>query len=80
MNKMFVIVAIDYFTKWVEAEALVNIRGIDGKKFFWKTIVTLFGVPKALIFDNGLKFDSKAFRKYCSDLGIKNMYSMLAYP
>ena len=33
-----------------------------------------------LISDNGLQFDSKAFRKYCSDLGIKNGYSTPAYP
>ena len=31
------------------------------------------------ILDNGLQFDSKAFRKYCSDLGIKNRYSTPAY-
>ena len=33
-----------------------------------------------LISDNGLQFDSKAFRKYCSNLGIKNRYSTPAYP
>ena len=33
-----------------------------------------------LISNNGLQFDSKAFRKYCSDLGIKNRYSTPAYP
>ena len=33
-----------------------------------------------LISDNGLQFDSKTFRKYCSDLGIKNRYSTSAYP
>ena len=33
-----------------------------------------------LISDNGLQFDSKAFRKYCYDLGIKNKYSTPAYP
>ena len=33
-----------------------------------------------LISDNGLQFNSKTFRKYCSDLGIKNIYSTLAYP
>ena len=58
----------DYFTKWVEVEALANIRNVDIKKFFWKNIVTWFGVPKTLISDNGLQFDSKAFRIYCSDL------------
>ena len=30
--------------------------------------------------DNGLQFDSKAFRRYCCDLGIKNRYSNPVYP
>jgi len=32
-NKRFVLVAMDYFTKWVEAEALANIRDVNIKKF-----------------------------------------------
>ena len=31
-----------------------------------------FGVSDPLISDNGLPFDSKAFREFCSDLGIRN--------
>ena len=72
--------AVDYFTKWAEVEALANIQDLDVKKFMWKNIVTRFGVPNSLISDNGLKFDSRAFRKFCSDLGIKNKYFTLAYP
>ena len=37
-------------------------------------------MPYAFILDNGFQFDSKALRKYCSDLGIKNRYSIPAYP
>ena len=33
-----------------------------------------------LILDNGLQFDSKTFKKYCFNLGIKNRYSTPAYP
>ena len=33
-----------------------------------------------LISNNDLQFDSKTLRKYCSDLGIKNMYSTPVYP
>ena len=69
-----------YFTKLAEAEALVNIQDVDVKKFVWRNIVTRFGVPKSLVSNNGLQFDSRAFRKFFSDLGIKNMYSILAYP
>lgn len=58
----------------------MNIQDVNVKKFVWKYIVTRFGVPKALISDNGMQFDSKAFWKHCSDLGIINKYSSLAYP
>ena len=32
-NRRFVLVVVDYLTKWVEAEALTNIRDVDVKKF-----------------------------------------------
>ena len=48
-NRRFVLVAVDYFTKWAEAEALANIRDMDVKKFVWKNIVTRFRVPDSLI-------------------------------
>ena len=74
-NKRYLLVGTDYFTKWVEAKPLANIRDVDAKKFIWKNIVTRFGVPH-----NGLQFDSKVFRRYCSELGIANRYSISAYP
>ena len=58
-NKKYLLVGIDYFTKWVEAEPLANIRNVDAKRFVWKNIVTRFGVPHVLISDNGLQFDRK---------------------
>ena len=73
-------VGTDYFTKWVEAEPLANIRDVDVKKFIWRNIVTRFGVPRTLISDNGLQFDSKAFRRYYFELGITNRYSTPVYP
>ena len=79
-NKRFLLVGMDSFTKWVEAELLASIRDVDAKKFIWKSIVTRFGVPHTLISDNGLQFDSKAFRRYCSELGIANRYFTPAYP
>ena len=79
-NKKYLLVCTNYFTKWVEAEPLANIRDVDVKRFIWKNIVTRFGVPYVLISDNGLQFNSKTLRKYCFDLGIKNRYSTPAYP
>ena len=53
---------------------------MDAKKFIWRSIVTRFGVSHTLILDNGLQFDSKAFRRNCGELGIANRYSTPAYP
>ena len=74
------LVGMDYFTKLVEAEPLANIRDADAKKFIWRNIVTRFKVPRTLISDNGLQFDSKAFRRYYCELGIANRYSTPTYP
>ena len=79
-NKRYLLVDMDYFTKWVKAEPLANIRDVDAKKFFCKNIVTRFRIPHTLISDNGLQFDSNAFKRYYYDLGITNRYSTPAYP
>ena len=79
-NRRWLLVDIDYFTKWVEAEPLSNIRDVNIKRFVWKNIVTRFGIPHILVSDNGFQFDSKTFRRYCCELGIKNRYLTLTYP
>ena len=53
-NEKYLLVGTDYFTKWVGTEPLANIRDMDAKKFFWKNIVTWFGVLYTLISDNSL--------------------------
>ena len=79
-NRRFVLVAVDYFIKWVKTKALANIRDINVKKFVWKSIVARFGVLESLVLDNKLEFDHKAFSKDCGGLGIKKRYLTLAYP
>ena len=59
---------------------MANIRDVDVKKFVWKNIVTRFGVPDSLVSNNGLQFDSRAFREFCGDFRIKNKYSTPTYP
>ena len=79
-NRRWLLVGTNYFTKWVKAEPLSNIRDLDAKKFVWKNIVTRFGIPHTLFSDNRLQFESKAFKRYCCELGIRNRYSTPAYP
>ena len=73
-QKKFLLVATDYFSKWVEAEAYANIKDKDVTKFIWKNITCRFGIPQAIIADNGPQFDSIAFRNFCSELKIQNLY------
>ncbi|XP_075662945.1 uncharacterized protein LOC142632427 [Castanea sativa] len=44
-NRRWLLVGTDYFTKWVKAKPLLNIRDVDAKKFFWKNIVTRYFTP-----------------------------------
>ena len=69
-NKKYLLVGTDYFTKWVEAEPLANIRNVDAKRFVWKNIVTRFGVPHVLISNNGLQFDSKMLENTVANWGL----------
>ena len=79
-QKKFLLVATDYFSKWVEAKAYTSIKDKDITKFVWKNIVYRFGIPQTIIVDNGPQFDSAAFRTFCSELKIKNLYSTPWYP
>ena len=54
----FLLVAIDYFTKWVEVEALATITEAKVQNFVWKNIVCRFEIPKTIISDNCRQFDS----------------------
>ena len=76
----FLVVGIDYFTKWVEAEALATITKKNIRNFFWRNIICRYRIPKVLVFNNGKQFDNSALRDFCSELGIKNHYSSTTHP
>ena len=76
----FLVVGIDYFTKWVEVEALATITEKNIRSFVWRNIIYSYGILRVLVFDNGKQFDNNAFRDFCSKLGIKNHHSSLAHP
>ena len=46
----------------------------------WRAIICRFGIPRALVSDNGKQFDNAKFRDFCAELGIKNYYSSPAHP
>jgi ribonuclease HI len=76
----FLVVAVDYFTKWAEAEALATITTGNIKNFLWKSIICRYGIPYAFVTDNGKQFDCVPFRKWCADLHIRNFFSSPGHP
>ena len=76
----FLVVGIDYFTKWVEAKTLATITKKNVRNFVWKNIICRYGILRVLVSDNGKQFDNDVFRDFCSQLGIKNHYSSPAHP
>ena len=52
-QKKLLLVATDYFSKWIEVEALSSIKDRDVTQFIWKNIVCRFGIPISIVSDNG---------------------------
>jgi ribonuclease HI len=75
----FAIVAIEYFSRWIEAEPLGAITSAVVQKFVWKNIVCCFGVPKEFITDNGKQFDSDKFREMCEGLNLEIRFASVAH-
>ena len=58
----FVVVAIEYFTRWIEAKPLATITS---------ETICKFRVLRTLIVDNGKQFDSDKFKEFCKSTGTK---------
>ena len=76
----FMIVAVDYFTKWIEAEALTKITAQQVQTFVWKNIICRFDIPHSIITDNGRQFTDKNLLELYADLGIKSTTTSVEHP
>src|SRR5881394_3424067 len=72
-------VAIDKFTKWIEAKPVATIKAAKAKDFF-QDIVVRFGVPNRIITDNGTQFTRSEFTDWYEELGIKICHASVAHP
>jgi hypothetical protein len=61
----FLVVAIDYLTKWNEAKPFATMTGQNIKRFIWEQIVCRFGLPKTIVSDNGKQFANNPFKEWC---------------
>ncbi|KAI3463696.1 hypothetical protein Pfo_020359 [Paulownia fortunei] len=74
---IFLIVTVDYFTKWVKAEPLARITEKKMIKFLWKNVICRFGIPRALISDNETQFTGAKIREWCQGLSIKQFFTSI---
>ncbi|GJS62399.1 reverse transcriptase domain-containing protein [Tanacetum coccineum] len=75
----FLIVAMNYFTKWIEAKAVATISGSQVKKFVWDNIVCHFGLPGEIVSDNGKQFSNNPFKDWCEKLNITQRFALVKH-
>jgi hypothetical protein len=79
-NLKYVVIAVEYFSNWIEVKPLATITLAIVQKFFWQNIVCRFGVPKAIIVDNGTQFDAEMFKAFCDQIGTKIHFASVRHP
>ncbi|GJW87091.1 reverse transcriptase domain-containing protein [Tanacetum coccineum] len=76
----FLIVVMNYFTKWIEAKPVATITRNQVKKFVWENIVCRFGLPREIISDNGKQFRDNPFKDWCEKLCIQQHFTFVKHP
>jgi transposase InsO family protein len=79
-NYKFTVVAVEYFTKWIEVKPLVNIVAVGLKRFFWQNIICRFGVPREITVDNAKQFDYHLFRDFYYQMGVEATFVSVYHP
>ncbi|KAL2235347.1 UNVERIFIED_CONTAM: Retrovirus-related Pol polyprotein from transposon, partial [Sesamum indicum] len=79
-QKKFIILAVEYFSKWVEAEAVAMIMEKETINFIRNNIICSFGTSRILISDNGTQFQEKKITEWCKELKIKQHFIAVANP
>jgi hypothetical protein len=76
----YILTATDYFTRWVEAIPLTHVNEKVVIQFIEQQLITRFGVPSVLVFDNAAYFSSTLLTEFSLDKGIMIKYSANYYP
>ncbi len=69
-NNVYILVVIEYFTKWVECYPLKDITAYSVADVFCREYITHYGLPQMIITDQGRQFESKLYQEMCTMLGI----------
>eukprot|EP00253_Pinus_taeda_P025337 PITA_25337 len=76
----YIIVAVDYFTKWAEVMPTLNNSGETAALFFFNHIVSRFSVPRAIVKDHGSHFRNHMMVELAAKLGLSHDSSTPYYP
>ena len=68
----FILVAIDYFTKWVEAVSYTSVTKQVVARFIRKELICRYGVPNKIITDNGSNLNNKMIKELCDEFKIEH--------
>jgi len=66
----FILVAIDYFTKWVEAASYSNVTRKVVTKFIRKELICRYGIPERIITDNATNLNNEMMNELCEEFKI----------
>ena len=55
----YIVVAINYFSRWIEAESFSTLKAKQMAKFIEKSLICIYGVPHHVVIDNGVQFQAK---------------------
>ncbi|KAC9929943.1 hypothetical protein E3N88_45059 [Mikania micrantha] len=79
-GKLFMLAMTDYFSKWIEAEAFVQVREKEVISFIKRNILTRFGIPAEITCDNGSQFIGKRTTNFFESWDIKMITSTPVHP
>ncbi|GKV15290.1 hypothetical protein SLEP1_g26087 [Rubroshorea leprosula] len=75
----FIIVATDYFTKWVEAKPMKKVDQTDIIKFLKEEIIHRFGLPETVTSDQGTVFVGAQVEAFAKEMGFRLLTSTPHY-
>jgi transposase InsO family protein len=76
----YIIVAVDYFTKWAEAMPTFNNTGRTIALFIFNHIIARLGVPQAIVTNHGSHFRNFMMSELTEKLGLRHENSTPYYP
>ncbi|MCO5602777.1 hypothetical protein L7F22_056915 [Adiantum nelumboides] len=79
-GKLYILVAIDYMTRWVEAQSIAKVNEKTVRKFVYTHICCRFGTPLEIVSDNGPGFRRGLLTEVCEVLKISHRHSTPYYP